>query len=125
MDSQRVEYILQKGEGLTSEFKRVTNALPNNLFETVCAFLIRQGGTLLLGVSDEENVPINVPLNDRMKYSIDRISTHKNIHVEELSIHFKVSEKLIKRDLAYLKKNKIIKHVRSKKTGYWQLIDQE
>ena len=60
-----------------------------------------------------------------MKYIIDRISTHKNINVEELSIHFQVSEKTIKRDMAYLKKNKIIKHVGSKKTGYWQLIDQE
>ena len=72
-------------------------------------------------IKDEENVP----LNDRMKYVIDRISTHKNINVEELSIHFQVSEKTIKRDMAYLKKNKIIKHVGSKKTGYWQLIDQE
>ena len=72
----------------------------------------------------EENVPLNVPLNDRMKYIIDQIYTYKNINVEELSIHFQVSDKTIKRDLAYLKENKIIKHVGSKKTGHWQLIVQ-
>lgn len=30
MESQRVEYILQKGEGLTIEFKRAASALPKN-----------------------------------------------------------------------------------------------
>jgi ATP-dependent DNA helicase RecG len=56
MESQRVEYILQKGEGLTIEFKRAASALPNNLFETVCAFLNRQGGTILLEVDDSGEV---------------------------------------------------------------------
>ena len=56
MKSQRVEYILQKGEGLTIEFKRAASALPNNLFETVCAFLNRNGGTILLGITDEGEI---------------------------------------------------------------------
>ena len=56
MESQRVDYILQKEEGLTSEFKRAASALPNNLFETVCAFLNRNGGTILLGITDEGEV---------------------------------------------------------------------
>jgi ATP-dependent DNA helicase RecG len=56
MESQRIEYILQKGEGLTIEFKRAASALPNNLFETVCAFLNRNGGTILLGITDEGEV---------------------------------------------------------------------
>ena len=52
-----------------------------------------------------------------MKY-IDLISIHKNINVEELSIHFQVSEKTFKKDLDFLKKNKIIMHVGSKKTHF-------
>jgi ATP-dependent DNA helicase RecG len=45
--------ILKQGEGPMVEFKEAQTALPGNLFETVCAFLNRDGGTILLGVSDE------------------------------------------------------------------------
>lgn len=38
------------------EFKRAGNKLPENLFETICAFLNRNGGTILLGVSDNKEV---------------------------------------------------------------------
>ena len=44
--------ILQRGEGISVEFKRAKNKIPKNLFETVCAFLNRNGGVILLGVED-------------------------------------------------------------------------
>jgi ATP-dependent DNA helicase RecG len=44
--------ILTQGEGLTVEFKRAKSELPSSLFETVCAFLNRYGGDILIGISD-------------------------------------------------------------------------
>lgn len=31
--------IIRAGEGVTTEFKKANNKLPQNLFETICAFL--------------------------------------------------------------------------------------
>ena len=56
MTPAHIQNILNKGEGLTVEFKKATTELPKNLFETVCAFLNRNGGTILLGVSDNGSV---------------------------------------------------------------------
>jgi predicted HTH transcriptional regulator len=56
MDKEQVKHILRKGEGLTVEFKKATTELPSTLFETVCAFLNRDGGIILLGVSDDGTV---------------------------------------------------------------------
>jgi ATP-dependent DNA helicase RecG len=51
-----IQKILSQGEGLTVEFKRAKNELPSSLFETVCAFLNRSGGTILLGISDDKTI---------------------------------------------------------------------
>ena len=39
-----------QSEGLTLEYKEAAFSLPKNLFETVCAFLNRDGGLIVLGV---------------------------------------------------------------------------
>ncbi len=49
-----IEKILRQGEGISFEFKKSKEELPQNLFETVCAFLNRNGGTILLGVGDNK-----------------------------------------------------------------------
>ena len=48
--------IISQGEGLTVEFKKANKQLPENLFETVCAFLNRNGGYIFLGVDDNANI---------------------------------------------------------------------
>ena len=53
---QSVSSLLKQGEGITLEFKSAQNDLPANVLETVCAFLNRYGGTLLLGVSDNGEI---------------------------------------------------------------------
>jgi ATP-dependent DNA helicase RecG len=50
-ESQILE-LIRKGEGLDLEFKACLNQLNRDVYETVCAFLNRHGGTLLLGVQD-------------------------------------------------------------------------
>ena len=60
---------IKKGEGITVEFKRSQNALPDNLFETVCAMLNRSGGHIFLGVNDDGSIDSGVDENsvERMK----------------------------------------------------------
>jgi len=44
-----IKEILKQGEGLHCELKKASSSLPNNLFETICAFLNTDGGYILLG----------------------------------------------------------------------------
>lgn len=44
--------LIAQGESLTLEFKTCAKRLNRDVYETVCAFLNRHGGTLLLGVTD-------------------------------------------------------------------------
>lgn len=52
-DQDHIKQFLHQGEGLIIEFKEARAELPRTLFETICAFLNREGGTLLLGVRDD------------------------------------------------------------------------
>lgn len=51
-----IQKLIGSGESITKEFKTCKNKLPKNLFETICAFLNRAGGDLLLGVADDGTV---------------------------------------------------------------------
>lgn len=53
MQSAQIQQLIQQGEGLTVEFKTARHELPQSIFETVCAFLNRSGGSVLLGVNDK------------------------------------------------------------------------
>ncbi len=44
--------LIKQGEGISLEFKTCRRALNRDIYETICAFLNRHGGTLLLGVND-------------------------------------------------------------------------
>ena len=44
--------LIKQGEGISVEFKECRRTLNRDVYETVCAFLNRHGGDLLLGVSD-------------------------------------------------------------------------
>ncbi|MBW2596459.1 MAG: putative DNA binding domain-containing protein [Deltaproteobacteria bacterium] len=44
--------LIKQGEGISVEFKECRRTLSRDIYETVCAFLNRHGGTLLLGVND-------------------------------------------------------------------------
>ena len=44
--------LIKQGEGISVEFKECRRSLNRDVYKTVCAFLNRHGGNLLLGVSD-------------------------------------------------------------------------
>ncbi len=54
-DKQLLELIRQ-GEGISLEFKTCQDQINRSVYETVCAFLNRHGGTILLGVQDSGSV---------------------------------------------------------------------
>lgn len=56
MGLKRIDHLLKQKEGVELEFKEASIDLPGNLFETICAMLNRDGGDILLGVSDNGDV---------------------------------------------------------------------
>jgi len=51
-----IQQLIEQGEGISLEFKKTENKLPETLFETICAFLNRNGGIVLLGVNDDKTI---------------------------------------------------------------------
>ena len=56
MRPEKVEKLLKQGEGLEVEFKTASFDLNKDTFETICAFLNRNGGDLLLGINNNGKV---------------------------------------------------------------------
>lgn len=50
---QEIKQLLDKGEGTRIEFKEAQNGVPDTLYDTVSSFLNKEGGIILLGVTDE------------------------------------------------------------------------
>lgn len=64
-------------EGISLEFKRATDTLPSNLFETVCAFLNMDGGLIVLGVEDDGEVSgVDPAAVGRLKGDIANLSNN-------------------------------------------------
>ena len=47
---------IKLGETVTQEFKRCGTGIHSDVYETVCSFLNRFGGDILLGVDDNGNI---------------------------------------------------------------------
>ncbi|VGO17456.1 hypothetical protein PDESU_06052 [Pontiella desulfatans] len=68
---------LSEGEGLHREFKEAREHLPRNLFETVCAFLNTDGGTIFLGVADDGAIKgVDPAAAERMKADLANLSNN-------------------------------------------------
>ncbi len=68
MNEARIHKLLTDSEGVQVEFKTCRNALNRDVYESVCAFLNRSGGDLLLGVSDNGRVTgVNPDAVEQMK----------------------------------------------------------
>ena len=50
---KQIHELIRQGEGISTEFKTCRNKINRDVYETVCAFLNRHGGTILLGVQDD------------------------------------------------------------------------
>lgn len=56
MKTGDILHLISTGERRTIEYKRAWSELPGNLFETICAFLNRDGGNIILGVEDDGSI---------------------------------------------------------------------
>jgi len=77
MDKNRLHNVLAVGETVAVEFKRCSNGVMPDTYETVCAFLNRFGGDVYLGVEDDGAVR-GVPANAAIDILKNIISTASN-----------------------------------------------
>ncbi len=56
MTLEDINRIIQQGEGLKIEFKEAKDSVPKSFYESVVSFSNTDGGTILLGVTDNGNV---------------------------------------------------------------------
>ena len=78
MTQEELKHITLQREQRTIEYKEAYNELPSNLFDTVCAFLNRDGGVIVLGVHDDGTVTdgVNPRAVDQMCKNIANISNN-------------------------------------------------
>ena len=62
MDNNKLYNMLAIGETVAVEFKRCSSGIGSDTYETVCSFLNRYGGDILLGVDDYGRVK-GIPKN--------------------------------------------------------------
>lgn len=56
MTVEKVKQLLQRGENIDIEFKTSQFDINKDVFDSICGFLNRMGGHLLLGVNDKGKV---------------------------------------------------------------------
>jgi len=56
MNKTGIRKLIDSGEGISIEFKECRNSLNKGVFRSICAFLNRNGGDLLLGVNDRGKI---------------------------------------------------------------------
>ena len=92
MTPEKLKEIIEQGEGIDVEFKTSQFELSNNAFESICAFLNRQGGHLLLGVNNDGTV--EGVIEDCVQGIIDNIVTNAN-NPQKLNPSFYLSPQVI------------------------------
>ena len=92
MTTEGIEKLLAKGEGLEVEFKECYFELSKSTFETICAFLNRHGGHLLLGIKNDGTV--EGVLESEAAKMVNEIVTNAN-SLPKLSPQFYFSPRII------------------------------
>ena len=78
MNHEQVKKLLKRRERSSIEFKEARRELPRSLFETICSFLNRDGGTILLGVNDDGEVTgVDPDAVDRLTRDIVNLSNNQ------------------------------------------------
>ena len=81
MTQEELKQITSQRERRTIEYKEAWSELPGNLFETVCAFLNRDGGVIVLGAQDDGTITdgVNPRAIDPMCKNIANISNNNEL----------------------------------------------
>jgi ATP-dependent DNA helicase RecG len=87
MTQAQLQKLIQEGESISVEFKKCTTGLNSSVFETVCSFLNRTGGHLILGVADNGNV-VGVAANNIDSMIKNFINTVNNPEILNPTFYF-------------------------------------
>lgn len=93
-NERKLKELIRKGEGIDLEFKTCRSQLSRDVYETVCAFLNRHGGTILLGVEDSGEATGIAPaaIGQMKKDFVTAINNPQKLHppaylsVEEMTL---------------------------------------
>ena len=91
MDDGIIKNIISQGEKINTEFKEAKNKLPKNLFETICAFLNRFGGNIILGVNDNKEI-VGVEKDYVVKMKKDFVNLCNNTTKISPTIYLKITD---------------------------------
>lgn len=85
MTTEKLEELLQAGEGFTIEYKECVNGLNDSVYETVCSFSNRYGGYILLGIKEVNHQAVAIGINpncitDMKKNFVNMINNPNKIH---------------------------------------------
>lgn len=91
---EKILEMMSHGEGLDLEFKTCRDQINRDVYETVCAFLNRHGGTIFLGVKDSGEIQgINSDAAEQIRKDFvtainnpQKISPPTYLSVEEISV---------------------------------------
>ena len=87
-DMEQLKKLISQGESHTLEFKRSTGTL-KSACETACAFLNPDGGTILIGVTDDKQI-LGQEVSDKTKREIGnelaKITPVPNVEVNYLAL---------------------------------------
>jgi len=76
IEINKIKQLIKQGEGIEVEFKESNGSLTRSVFETICAFLNRKGGTILLGVADDGKI---IGVNeDTLQAQLDTLARDMN-----------------------------------------------
>ena len=92
---QLIKNLINQGEKINTEFKEAKFKLPKNLFETVCAFLNRFGGNIILGVSDNKEI-IGIDESSVSQIKKDFANLCNNTSKISPTVYLKIEEVKIK-----------------------------
>ena len=91
MDKLIIQNIINQGEKINTEFKEAKAKLPKNLFETVCAFLNRFGGNIILGVNDNREI-VGIDKEYVMKMKKDFANLCNNTSKISPTVYLKIAD---------------------------------
>ncbi len=56
LSTEQIKRLIAQGENSRIEFKSCTDVVSSSVYETVCSFLNKDGGQILLGIKDDGEV---------------------------------------------------------------------
>lgn len=86
-----IETLLTIGENIVIEFKRAGDGPKHDTYESICAFLNRNGGDVLLGVTDDGEVVGVPPKSARdMVRSIVKVMNDPNLWEPRIAVYHEI-----------------------------------